>query len=173
MPDSTPLLIGVLCKLANEAPNDEIARLLALPKTVINPRAREKHQKGSARINYIVTAEGASFEVYIRQNLLVPCAFSCGLTYLHSSGEKVTLMRCNGSDHRHSNPLERVDTIELRCHIHIATQRYMEAGRKAEHYAEPTTLYSDVNGALLTLMSKCNIKGLDATATDQQNLLFP
>ena len=153
--------------------DNEIARLIALPKTITNPRAREKQQKKSARINYSATADGASFEVYVRQNLLVQDAFSCGLTYLHPSGEKVTLMRCNGGYHSHGNPLEGVDTIGVCCHIHIATQRYMEAGRKPEHYAEPTDLFSDVNGALVTLMEKCNITGLSInTANSAQHNLF-
>jgi hypothetical protein len=153
--------------------DEEIARLLALPKVICNPRAREKRQWKSARINYSVLAEGASFEVYVRQNLLVTDAFSCGLIYQHPSGEKVTLMRCNGGYHRHGNPLESVDTIGVCCHIHIATQRYMEAGRKPEHYAEPTSLYSDVSGALITLMNKCNITGLDIkTANSTQSDLF-
>lgn len=153
--------------------DEEIARLLALPKTITNPRAREKHQKGSIRLNYSATADGASFDVYVRQNLLVPDAFSCGLTYLHPSGEKVTLMRCNGGYHAHGNPLEGVGTIGICCHIHIATQRYMAAGRKPEHYAEPTGLFKDVNGALLTLMEKCNISGLSINkANAAQQSLF-
>lgn len=153
--------------------DDEIARLLALPKTITNPRAREKHQKGSIRLNYSATADGASFEIYIRQNLLVPDAFSCGLTYFHHSGEKVTLMRCNGGYHPHGNPLEGVDTIGVCCHVHIATQRYMEAGRRPEHYAEATDLFSDVNGALITLMEKCNISGLSVKkANAAQQSLF-
>lgn len=153
--------------------DDEIARLLALPKTITNPRAREKHQKGSIRLNYLASADDASFEIYVRQNLLVQNAFSCGFIYLHPSGEKVTLMRCNGGYHAHDNPLEGVNTIGICCHIHIATQRYMEAGRKPEHYAEPTNLFTDVNGALITLMEKSNISGLTSKkASTPQQCLF-
>ncbi|MBX6966021.1 hypothetical protein [Alcaligenes faecalis] len=154
--------------------DEEIERLLALPKTISNPKARRKVQKKSMRINYTVLAEGAAFEVYVRQNQLVADAFSCGLTYLPQSGDKVTLMRCNGPYHPHGNPLEGVSTIGVCCHIHKATHRYMVAGRKPEHYAEPTNLYSDVNGALLTLMDQCNITGLDIKSADPyQNDLFP
>ncbi|MFT8276129.1 DUF6978 family protein [Kerstersia gyiorum] len=153
--------------------DEEIARLIAMPKVVSNPRARQKIQKKSMRINYTALADGALFEIYVRQNQLVASAFSCGLIYQSQSGERVTLMRCNGSDHPHGNPLEGVSTIGVCCHIHMATQRYMEIGRKAEHYAEPTDAYSDVTGALLTLMERCNITGLETRVpSPDQNDLF-
>ncbi|HRL20326.1 MAG TPA: hypothetical protein PLP85_01045 [Alcaligenes sp.] len=150
----------------------EIADLIALPKIILNPRARRKEQKGSARINYSIQAENAQFEIYVRQNLKVRNAFSCGLMYIAPNSERVTLMRCNGSDHPHGNPLEGVATIEAGCHIHIATQRYMEIGRKPEHFAEKTELYTDVDGALATLLMLCNVSGLNCELPSTQLALF-
>lgn len=150
----------------------EIAGLIQTPKTITNPRARRKEQKGSIRLNYAAQADNACFEIYVRQNLKVPHAFSCGLMYVAPSGERITLMRCNGSDHPHGNPLEGAAKIETACHIHIATQRYMEIGRKPEHFAEKTDLYTDVDGALVTLLSLCNVSGLDIENSAAQLALF-
>lgn len=152
--------------------DDEIATLIEIRKNVSTPNARSKVQKGSSRSNYKATSDNGDFEIFVRQNLRIQNAFSCGLLYHHPSGEKITLMRCNGSDHKHRNPLNSTATMEPCCHIHVATQKYMEAGRKAEMYAERTTLYSDVKGALATLIRKCNIHGLDDLDGVAQNDLW-
>lgn len=140
----------------------EIDRLLSMPKAVTNPRARWKEQKGSNQQTFDVQSDDGEhkFKLFVRQNMRLPDNFSCGLRYLHPSGETVTLTRYNGSDHPHENPLEggRFDGI---CHIHRATQRYMEAGRKSEHFAEPTDRYSNVEGALRALIQDCNISGIE------------
>ena len=84
----------------------------------------------------------------------------------------MTLVRYNGSDHEHSNPLDSATPLPLACHIHRATAKYMAAGRKAEHYAETTDRYCDLNGALKALLHDCNISGLeDNLNLDQLQLL--
>ncbi|QJC56113.1 hypothetical protein HC248_01399 [Polaromonas vacuolata] len=139
----------------------EIEQLLTVPKTVINPRARKKLQNGSEQTNYdLICENGMSFRLYVRQNTRIPNGFSCGLYYITLAGESITLARYNGSDHAHSNPLEGTAPFFMACHIHRATQRYMEAGRKADHYAETTTRYSDLTGALKEILSDCKIDGL-------------
>jgi len=140
--------------------DNEIADLLAAPKLVINPRARVKEQRGSLQLNYAAQRCGETeFEVFVRQSLHDPQGFSCGLVYTPRLGERITLMRCNGGNHLHVNSLEGFESIGKCCHIHIATERYMAAGRKPDHYAEPTQLYGEVRGALRTLIEKCNIEG--------------
>ena len=141
--------------------DEEIDRFLKMPKWVTNPGARKKLQRGSTQINYALLGEGVKFQLFIRQNQRVKDAFSCGLLLVRESGEKIVLTRYNGSDHKHSNPLDKNRIAASGCHIHRATQRYMEAGRKAEHYAEPTTRYSDLKGALQALLSDCNVTGLN------------
>jgi len=49
--------------------------------------------------------------------------------------------------------------IDRKCHIHIATSRYADAGRALEGFAEEASEYSDLKGALLTLGRRCNIEG--------------
>lgn len=140
--------------------DDEIALLLTIPKTVTNPGAQWKEQRQSKQKNFKVQSndEKHRFLVYLRQNLRVRSHFSCGLYYHHPSGQKVTLTRYNGSDHPHGNPIEG-SRINYQCHIHVATQRYMELGRKPDHYAEPTDRYTCLDGALRALVLDCNISG--------------
>lgn len=141
--------------------DEEISRLISLKKTIVNPRARRKVQRGSEQQNFKVESEcGQSFVLYTRQNKRVEESFSCGLKYCHPEGKHkdVTLCRYNGSDHVHENPLDGYGKIHEQCHIHKATQRYMEAGRKAEHYAETTNRYHNLRGAVLALHEDCNIE---------------
>lgn len=140
--------------------DSEIAALLSMHKTVTNPRARWKQQRGSKQMNYKVKSTcGKNFVLYLRQNVRLEEHFSCGLKYCHPEGKHkdVTLCRYNGSDHVHENPLDGKGKIENQCHIHRATQRYMAAGRKAEHYAETTDRYDDLQGAVLALCQDCHI----------------
>lgn len=139
----------------------EIQRLLELPKTITNPKARTISKRGSEQVNYDAEAAGGErFRVYLRQNLRIPEGFSCGLLYVPQAGEPVTLTRYNGSDHEHANPLEHGAPMPAACHIHRATERYMQAGRKAEHFAQTTDRYRDLAGALKALAMDCNIAGL-------------
>lgn len=153
--------------------DSDIDRLLALRKTVLNPKARNTEQRGSKRKTFDLEGpQSERFQMYVRQNLRIPEGYSCGLLFLHPSGEKVTLIRYNGSDHEHSNPLEQGTPIPFECHIHRATERYIEAGRKAEHYAETTDRYVDLAGAIRALVHDCNIHGLsDNEASPQIDLL--
>jgi len=154
-----------------ELTDTEIERLLGLAKTISNPGARKLAKRGSLQVNYDATAAtGEKFKVYVRQNLRIPEGFSCGLLYLPVSGESVTLTRYNGSDHEHTNPLDDSERMVPSCHIHRATERYMRAGRKAEHYAEATTRYTDLAGALQALLKDCNIQGLPAITQTLQLL---
>lgn len=141
--------------------DDEIAQLLKMPKTAINPGAKWKEQRQSKQKNFSVQSDDEKhrFLLYLRQNMRVQAHFSCGLYYHHPSGEKVTLTRYNGSDHPHGNPIEG-SHIDYQCHIHVATQRYMEQGRKPDHYAEPTDRYTCLDGALRELILDCNISGV-------------
>lgn len=141
--------------------DEEIERLLRVEKRITNPRAREKEQKGSRQINYEAESEDEKFQVFFRQNKRLVEDFSCGLIYVASSGTKIMLTRYNGSSHPHSNPLESGKKLMQACHIHRATRRYMEIGRKSEHYAETTDRYTNVDGAFLALLTDCNVKGLE------------
>lgn len=147
----------------------EIDRLIKIEKTVTNPKARVIEKRGSEQVNYEAEANsGEKFRVFVRRNVRLPDGFSCGLLYITPSGETVTLTRYNGSDHEHSNPLEGGGALPRACHIHRATEKYMQAGRKAEHFAETTQRYTDVSGALYELVLDCNVKGLGDNIEETQ-----
>lgn len=139
----------------------EIKRLLEVPKRITNPRAKERVQRGSMQLTYeLESANGEKFRLIKRQNMRVDDDFSCGLLYIAESGETVMLTRYNGSSHVHTNPLGDAPPSHMQCHIHLATERYIKIGRKAEHFAYPTSRYSDVEGAFAAILSDCCITGL-------------
>ena len=145
----------------------KIEELLNCPKQINNPQARNVNKEGHNQINYKVTATDGSeqkFEIYVRQNLGLDMGddFSCGISWVAPNGESLTLKRYNGPSHDHPNHLENTRT-GLNCHIHIATEKYIKANKKAEGHAEETNRYKTINGALHCLVNDCNITGLQTT----------
>lgn len=147
----------------------EIALLLAEAKVITNPRAKSREQRKSVQAAYsVASAAGSSrFELYTRQSLIDPENYSCGLIYKHPSGSDITLARYNGSNHEHRNPLEGGELIRFKCHIHRATQRYIELGDKAEKFAETTDRYTDLEGAVRCLLVDWNITGFHTIHPEQ------
>lgn len=140
--------------------DEVIRRLLTCPKRVTNTGARWKVQGASRQKNYDLLADsGEPFVLCLRQNLKISEGFSCVLRYIPSRGDPVILARYNGSDHPHTNPIERT-RFSFQCHIHVATERYIAIGKKPEHYAEPTERYRSLSGALEAIAADCNISGL-------------
>ena len=141
--------------------DDVIAKLMACPKCVENPQAREKLEGKHLRCDYRVVSEDGMhrFTLFTRQSTQMANGFSAGLRWHAKSGEDVMLLRCNGSDHPHSNALER-QRFEAQCHVHTLTERYIQANRKVEAFAEPTQAYRTLGGALHDLVRRACITGL-------------
>ena len=141
--------------------DDKIAQLLAVPKRVENPQAREKPEGQHLRRDYRVVSDDGEhrFALFTRQSTRITEGFSAGLLWHAKTGEDVMLLRCNGSDHPHPNVLER-ERIEFQCHVHLATERYIQANRKSEGYAEETQAYHTLAGALHHLVQRAHIQGL-------------
>lgn len=98
--------------------------------------------------------------------------FSCGISWIAPNGETLTLKRYNGPGHDHTNRLEKV-RLGLNCHVHIATEKYIKANKKAEGFAEVTDRYNSVEGALHCLVVDCKISGISTTPdTTNQTKLF-
>ena len=154
--------------MASEILTDEqIAVLLQLPKRVENSNARARDEGKHTRRDFrVISSDGShEFALFTRQSMLLPQSFSAGLRWLAKSGESVMLMRCNGSDHPHSNSIER-ERFEFTCHIHQATERYLAAGKKDEGYAQTTKEYRTLEGALHHVVQQCKITGLKTVADE-------
>lgn len=150
--------------------DDKIAQLLTAPKHVENPLAREKLEGKHLRRDYRVVSDDGEhrFALFTRQSTRIAEGFSAGLLWHAKTGEEVMLLRCNGSDHPHPNWLER-ERIEHQCHVHVATERYIQANRKSEGYAQETQVYQTLVGALDHLVRQAHIQGLK-TAPDEAQL---
>ena len=149
--------------------DEKIAQLLALPKRVENPQSREKVEGKHRRRDYRVISDdgGHRFTLFTRQSTRIANGYSAGLLWHAKSGEDVILLRCNGSDHPHPNVLER-ERIDYQCHVHMATERYIQANRKGEGFAETTGEYHTLAGALHELMHRAKIQGLSSEADGSQ-----
>lgn len=69
------------------------------------------------------------------------------------------LLRYDGSSHAHTNKClrgDRIQFIEYKFHIHVATERYQDMGLDEDYYAEPTDKYDSLNGALDCLLEDSN-----------------
>lgn len=159
--------------MAFESITDEkINFLLKCPKHLSNPQVRTKDIEGRLQANYNVVAtdgSGHKFEVYKRQNTRsgMENDFSCGINWVAPNGESLTLARYNGSSHSHPNHIEKT-RLGYSCHIHMATERYIQANKKPEGYAEETNRYNTLEGALHCLVTDCNISGIQ-TKPDNTN----
>lgn len=97
---------------------------------------------------------GSEFKVIIRKNLLDPLDFSVILLYLpKEEGRGFVLRRYNGK-HFHKNHLEGNELHDY--HIHMATERYQQAGLKPEGYAEVSNEYASVQKATECLFQDAN-----------------
>lgn len=157
--------------------DQKINELLTCSKRLTNPNARSKAKEGHEQVNYKATAldsSGHEFEIYTRQNKRdgMEDDFSCGISWLAPNGETLTLKRYNGPSHPHTNHLEK-DKLDKACHIHLATEKYIKANRKAEGFAEETERYKTLDGALHCLVNDCNVSGIQTSQdTTSQTKLF-
>lgn len=153
--------------------DEVIEELLGCPKRITNPGARWSLQKQSKQLTYSAVSECGShkFRVYLRQSDRLEYAFSCGVV-LETDGGQISLCRYNGSDHQHRNDIEG-EKFAFRCHIHRTTKRYIDRGLKSDKYAEPTDRYEYLPGAVMAMVSDCNITGLKLGKFMQTHELFP
>lgn len=140
--------------------DDDIERLLAEPKSLSPDWQKRLELKsrlgvGKQQIDFL-GAGGTEFRIILRQSEHNSFSFSAILAYcLPESSGIVRLCRCNGKDHEHTNRIERNRFYGF--HVHQATERYQELGGKEDGYAEPTSDYSDLRGALMHLCRLCSI----------------
>lgn len=138
----------------------EFDAMRTAPKRVTNPQARGREKPGGHKqrnFNLIAEHDDAKrFRLYLRQNLDDEQDFSCGLALIRLGGRSVSLVRYNGSSHRHGD-------ILFHCHIHRATEEASLAGKKIDSHAEATDRYRTLNGALACLIDDCCVDGISAS----------
>lgn len=145
-----------------ELTDDDISDLLEEAKSLPQDYVKQLKPARKSRMQYsqaelTVTGErGSEFKVVIRKNLLDPLDFSVILVYLpKEEGRGFVLRRYNGK-HIHKNHLEGTELNDF--HVHMATERYQQAGLKPEGYAEVTDGYASVPQATECLFRDANFQ---------------
>jgi hypothetical protein len=108
---------------------------------------------------------GSAFRLILRQSLANPLDFSVILGY-RGLPRLFLLRRYDGKSHFHTNRLERQRFYDF--HIHIATQRYQEAGLEEDGFAQPSDSFTDFHSALRCLLTDCHFEW----PQDPQGTLF-
>ena len=117
------------------------------------------------QLSYLILI-GNHFIIKLRQNTNVINDFSAILAFRKKGyTNDFKLKRYNGKSHEHSNKLEGEKFYDF--HIHIATQRYQDIGKKEESYGKITDRFSNLRGALKCLIEDCNVR---TTLNTQANL---
>jgi len=117
---------------------------------------RNRHWRREYEIKCATT--GNRFVIKVRKSTINPFDFSVILGYqLPGLTTIFHLRRYNGKSHWHTNHLD--DNVRFRAfHIHTATERYQKNGADAEHFAEITTRYADLDGAINCLLADCGFR---------------
>ena len=96
------------------------------------------------------------FRIIVRKGDFSKSNFSVILVVKKPNSKKYfPLCRYNGSNHQHTNKIEG-ETI-TGFHIHTATERYQRK-KNVYGYAQSTSRYNDVNGALQCLLEDANFE---------------
>lgn len=147
----------------NELTDKDIHTLITMRKKTVNPSAKWIENRGSKQKNYELKAGEYLFTLYLRQNIFDIEHFSCGLAVIKPDGQRLTLLRYNGSNHPHGD-------IHFTCHIHTTTEKAIRAGKKPESHAEQTGRYHSLEGALFCLCKDANVTGLPDLQADHPDL---
>ena len=116
----------------------------------LNFKESDGHKRSAIEIP---RPDGSAFIVKLRQNTNTLNDFSAILAFQQKGINKDFKLRRYNGLHEHTNKLENIKFFDF--HIHYATQRYQEASRREESYAEITDRYFDIKGALKCLIDDC------------------
>lgn len=151
----------------------EIAALIAeqkpLPPNYMS-RMQLKPKRGHREREIDVTGgAGSEFRLILRENTLNVLDFSVILAYRPPRTNRLfRLRRYNGKSHEHTNMLEAVTFYDF--HIHMATERYQQAGPREDAYAERTARYADFDEALRCMLDDCGFDTPDKPPGAQMKL---
>ena len=135
----------------------EIAAMLAEPKILpsgfwakTEPRSKRGHSESECAAS---GSTGRDYRLILRQNDRNPLDFSLIIGHLPSGSSLLFRLRRYNGKHQHSNIIESTRFDDF--HVHRATERYQLLGMKEDSYAEPSSSYSDINGALRCAIADC------------------
>lgn len=137
----------------------EIQDLIDEPKILpdnyrdrLRPKPKRGHKEADLDIDGV---NGSKFRIIIRQSSLDPFDFSAILGYqVPKTNILFRLRRYNGRSHEHTNKLENRKFFDF--HIHQATLRYQQSGLREDEFAEVTSKYADLHGAIQCLVNECS-----------------
>lgn len=142
----TDVEIDRLLREAKPLPLDYVSEL------ALRPKRGHREQELS-----VIGREGHNFRIILRQSLLNPVELSVILAVIpQSSTSAFRLRRYNGRSHEHTNRIERDRFYDF--HVHIATERYQEAGLDPDGYAEPSSRFGDLHAAVDCLIQDCGFE---------------
>lgn len=136
--------------------DNEIALFTAEPKR-LQPdflvRSWPKRKRGHREADVVVQGDGGrQFRIITRMAEMNQLDFSVILA-VQLTSRLFRLRRYNGNSHEHTNRIE-ASKIEG-FHVHLATERYQALGMSEDAYAEPSSRYCDLNGAIQCLVDDC------------------
>lgn len=160
----------------------EIDKLVVCRKTVKEgPTKKDKlagaHYRNDAKLLASDDAIKGDFSMFMRQSEDFPENFSVGLTYHPKDGRQdITLLRCNGQHGTFNNRMPHdADHPHYSYHVHRASEKALEEGRKAECWAETTAEFATFGEAVQYFIKAVNLDDADAEKYfpfDGQRMLF-
>ena len=123
-------------------------------------RSRKARHAGYKESELEVTGDGGHrFKIIIKENPHLPKDFSVILVFLDvETTAKWRLKRYNSPcSFPHTNRIEFRQGLpnsrfEKESHIHTCTERYQEQDFSEDHFAETTEDYTDLDGAIMSLV---------------------
>ena len=140
--------------------DEEIAALIAEPKSYSGKAQTWRQKLGHAEMDFELNGgSGSEFILLLRKRLDDEGDFSVGIRWKRNGEEDVILLRMNGDHGGHRNPIEGT-AFDGGAHVHRATARYIDAGKRAEHFAEPTAEYATWPEALEHMLRTAHVTGV-------------
>ena len=154
--------------------NEEILALKSMPKKLLKPLRQKWIDQLKFRqlsLELCSNDEEYRFKLYMRQSTLDDDNFSCGLSYLESNENDITLARYNGSSHVHVNKCDG-QRFDFECHIHEANEESLKVSKKIENFAIKTNRYTNLSGAIQCVLKDFNIIDINIGQLIKQGGLF-
>jgi hypothetical protein len=102
-----------------------------------------------------ISTKDHQFLIIVRRTIGDPLNFSVVIG-VKIQNKWFRLRRYNGNYHTHKNKLEQMKFHQF--HIHKATERYQLNDLDEDQFAEPTTAYTDLDGAFQLALQENNFK---------------